>query len=266
MSTLRPLRVGMLTDKAMLEGFLCADRAYHAYAIGDLAEPYFSQSEWWGARDGDSVRALVLLFRGLSPPVLFSMGGDAGLIAEITRHIPLPATAMVLGQSEHMTVWQSVYHLDRVDMMWRMVLLPAYFSPPVDTVPVRRLDDRHLPQLLELYRYEYGNAFAPSQLAQGVFYGIFDDTALVSVAGTHIFAPEYRLAAVGNVLTAPKYRNRGYGKQVTAAVCAHLLAQGCDTLALNVMQTNKSAIRVYESLGFAVHRMFMEGIGSLKNR
>jgi len=35
---------------------------------------------------------------------------------------------------------------------------------------------------------------------------------------------------------------------------------------LNVMQSNKSAVRVYESLGFAVHRMFEEGMGTLKNR
>lgn len=266
MDMLQALRIGSLAEKVALENFLCADRAYHAYAIGDLVEPYFSQSEWWAAQDDAAVRALVLLFHGLSPAVLFSMGNEAGVIAEIAHHIPLPATAMVLGQSEHMMVWQSFYHFGRVDAMWRMVLLPENFAPPSDAVPVQRLDDRHLPQLLACYRHEYGNAFAPTQLAQGVFYGIFDDTDLVSVAGTHIVAPEYRLAAIGNVLTAPAYRNRGYGKRVTAAVCAHLLAQGCDTLVLNVRQSNKSAIRVYESLGFAIHRTFEEGIGTLKNR
>ena len=126
------------------------------------------------------------------------------------------------------------------------------------------LDDRHLPQLLELYRHEYGNAFVPYQLADGVFYGIFDDDALVSVAGTHIIAPEYGVAAIGNVLTIPAYRNRGYGRRVTTAVCADLLARGFDTLVLNVMQSNQSAIRVYERLGFAFYKAFQEGIGTLK--
>jgi len=161
MDILQSLRLGTVTEKAALEDFLCADRAYHAYAIGDLAEPYFAQSEWWAAQDEGSVRALVLFFRGLSPAVLFSMGDDAGLIAELAPHIPLPTAAMVLGQPEHMAVWQSFYRFERVDAMWRMVLLPENFAPPTDAVPVRRLDDRHLPQLLKLYRHEYGNAFAP---------------------------------------------------------------------------------------------------------
>ncbi len=262
MAILPSLQIGTLKNKLMLENFLCANRTYHAYAIGDLVEPYFSQCEWWAAHTADAVRALVLLFRGLSPHVLFSMADDAPAISEIVRSMSLPERAMILGQSKHIAVWQQYYRFEHLDAMWRMELLPENFSPPSETGSVTRLNMQHVSQLRELYRDEWGNAFAPYQLAQGVFYGIFDDTTLVAAAGTHIIAPEYGLGAVGNVLTLPEYRRRGYGMRVTAAVCAHLLEDGLDTLALNVMQSNRTAIRVYKSLGFTIAFPFTEGIGT----
>lgn len=256
--------IGTLTNKSILKEFLFTDRAYHAYAIADLAEPYFSQSAWWAAQKDGQINALVLLYGGLSPTVVFSMGGDVDAVSALAGAMPLPKRAMVLGGEGHMAVWQDFYRFAQIDAMWRMILAPEKFAPPAGVEVARRLDKRHIPQLLELYRHEYGNAFAPYQIENGVFYGIFDGERLVAVAGTHIVAPEFGVAAIGNVLTVPAYRNRGYGRRVTAAVCADLLARGFDTLVLNVMQSNQSAIRVYQHLGFTFYKLFEEGIGTLK--
>jgi len=54
-------------------------------------------------------------------------------------------------------------------------------------------------------------------------------------------------------------RDRGLGRAVTTAVVRGLLARGTETIVLNVRQDRPAALRVYERLGFVVHRPFIEG-------
>ena len=83
---------------------------------------------------------------------------------------------------------------------------------------------------------------------------------LLAVAGTHLVAPSWSVAAVGNVYVHPAQRGRGYGALVSSAVTAELLQRGL-LVVLNVDQNNPAAINLYRQLGFAVHCPFVEGIG-----
>lgn len=253
--------IGTLTNKNSIAGFLNTDKTYHAYALADLNEPFFSQCEWWGVQNANETQALVLHFKGLNPPAILPMGSAAQL-PQILSAMDLPAEAMMLGQRDHIETLRRWYHLDYLDAMWRMVLPPEKFSPIPMRVSAQRLDYRHLPALFSIYENEHGNAFAPYQLEQGVFYGIFDDTALVSVAGTHIVAPEYGVAAVGNIFTKPAYRGRGLAQQLTSLVCEELFSMGLETVVLNVMQSNDPAIHIYEKMGFEKSHAFLEGVGT----
>ena len=181
------LNICALTDKNHLQAFLETNRAWHAYALADLAEPYFSRCRWLAAEEEGAIAALVLRFDGLTPPALLAMGRAACLTA-IFAGDGLSPTAMFLGLEEHMPHLLARYRPQYLDPMLRMVL-PARNFRPGSAANALRLDERHLPALESLYRDSRGNAFAPYQLEQGIFYGPFAGAELVVAAGTPISAP-----------------------------------------------------------------------------
>ena len=252
------MQIRQIKDKTRLLTFLNTDRAWHAYALADLSDPFFSQCRWWAAETDGGIVTLVLSYKGLEPPVFLAMG-EAKHLPQIFQRAELPSEAMFLGREAHIPFLLKAYQAQYLDKMWRMALSADKFKP-ADYTQTVRLDKSHLPTLLAMYRGNHGNAFAPYQLEQGVFYGLFEAGELVSVAGTHLVAPEYGIAAVGNIYTRPQHRGKGLAQQVTSAVCADLLAQKLDVV-LNVDQSNASAVHLYKKLGFEIHCPFIEGIG-----
>ena len=82
---------------------------------------------------------------------------------------------------------------------------------------------------------------------------------LVSVAGVHLHSPTFRIAALGNIVTHPDHRGRGLSTACTEVLCERLFQGEIETLALNVRRHNRSAVRVYEKLGFRYHDTYLEG-------
>ncbi len=249
-------KTGKLTDKSPILAFLETDRLYAAYAIGDLEPGMFVQSVWAGAEQGGRLRAVVLHFRGLKPPALFLMG-DADGLGAILGDVLRPEWVYLTCRTGHLPMTHDFYKWDKTIPMWRMVLQPACFRPVEGNCA--RLTSVHSNQLTELYALGGGNAFSPAQVPCGVFYGVLADGQPVAAAGTHLVSPTYGVAAVGNVFTHPDYRGRGYGTATTSAVVAELLRRGIRDIVLNVDQKNKSAIRIYERLGFECCCPFLEG-------
>jgi predicted GNAT family acetyltransferase len=129
---------------------------------------------------------------------------------------------------------------------------------PLPSPAVQPLSPRHTDELRRLYAQGGADAFTPTQLATGVFYGVRDRGRLVAAAGTHLVSPTYGMGAVGNVYTNPICRGRGYGTATTSAVVDELFQRGLRHVFLNVAQDNTSAIRIYERLGFAKYCSFLE--------
>ena len=249
-----------LRDKAEILACLQSDRLYAAYAIGDLEPWFFRQCRWWLA-EGNGRWALILLFRGLEPPVLFCMGEPGG-VAALLDATTLPTRVYLTARPAHWPVVEGRYRLRFAHRMLRMIVDAEGFRPVPHEAALRlRLSD--LDALQALYRHGGGDAFAPYQLEQGVFYGLAVDGKLVSVAGTHLVSPTYGLAAVGNVFTHPAHRGHGYAAICTSAVTTALLAEGLDVL-LNVNEANEPAVRLYRRLGYRVYCAFLEGIGDWK--
>jgi predicted GNAT family acetyltransferase len=140
--------------------------------------------------------------------------------------------------------------------------------PPNDFRPVSgraaALTPQHTRDLERLYALRSGGAFTPSQVVDGVFFGVEERGRLIAAAGTHVLSETYSVAAVGNVFTQPDHRRQGYAQTTTSAVCAELLRRGIRTIVLNVAQSNAAAIRVYEKLGFKRYIPFNEGIAVRK--
>jgi RimJ/RimL family protein N-acetyltransferase len=212
----------------------------------------------------------VLLYRAFETPVLFTFGSPSavgplldGVAGERALYLSIRPEILPLVAAR----WQ-VEPAGGV-AMWRMVLNPTRFQP-VPAGGARRLTLSDLPAVEALYADgeasgEAPDFFSADMMAHGVFYGLFDQAgALVSAAGTHLVAPEFGVAAVGNVYTRRDQRGRGLAARATSAVTAALLRfdPPLTTIALNVNQGNAAAQRVYERLGYGRYCGFYEGLAT----
>jgi ribosomal protein S18 acetylase RimI-like enzyme len=242
---------------AEIRSILETDRNWSAYALADLDPSLSEHAEW--LVDGDSV---VLLYGGLHPPVLFAHGEPQG-VKRLFDQLPAAEVQYTLQPTHRSLLGQRLEPLHETKM-WRMILRPADFpGPPV--LETHRLATEHLDQIGRLMagQPDRPDAFSPSQLESGVFYGIFRGDRLVSMAGTHVVSQENDTAAVGNVFTDPNQRGRGYGRATCASVVADLLAVGIGTIVLNVAMANEAAVKVYRALGFWPFCGYYEGVGWL---
>ena len=247
--------VRQLTRKAEILSVLEADRLYAAYPIGDLTDNLFGQCQWAAAeKDGRPV-ALAMTFSGLQTPAVFVMGEPAGVQAILRSGLRPPNVYLTL-RPEHMPAVAGIYRMSDERCMWRMAVDRESFTP-VDSVALRR-HSADIARLNTLYSWGGPGFFAAYQVEQGVYYAIEHDGELVAAAGTHVVAPEYGIAAIGNVYTSLEWRGRGLATACTSAVAAELLDLGCRSVVLNVHQDNAAAIRAYRRLGFRTHCSFIE--------
>jgi ribosomal protein S18 acetylase RimI-like enzyme len=282
--------VRLTTDKTELHAFLQRDPVWAAYAIGDLEPTHFSWCTWHVAQDADDrLAGLALLYYRLSPPILLT-AGETAAVAAILEQIALPEQVYVSAREEHLPLLLARYDFsaDRVRPMLRMAVTVETFRPAVaghgddagrtnpggrgNPAPtMRRLNSADAPAieaLIALGGPFAPDAFTPSQVDEGVFIGVVQNTAtgtgLIAVAGTHLVAPVWGVAAIGNVYVHPAQRGRGYGALVSSAVTANLLQRGL-MVVLNVDQDNPAAVHLYRQLGFREHCPFVEGIGQARN-
>lgn len=273
--------VCLTTDRAAIYAFLSRDPLAAAYAIGDLEPPFFEQCTWMLACREGTPQSLALLYQGLDPPVLLTLGERVG-VAAIFGQLALPEQVAMSAQAAHLSLFQAAYDFsgDRIRPMVRMSVALHDFRPsglrPLHGGPVARLrrlgpvDCSAIEALILAGGASAPDAFDPSQVEAGVFYGV--DLArhgLVALAGTHLVAasswpaqPWHGVAAVGNIYTHPAFRGRGYGQAATSAVTGELLRRGL-LVVLNVERDNTAAIQLYHKLGYREHSSFFEGFGRL---
>ncbi len=109
-----------------------------------------------------------------------------------------------------------------------------------------------------LYKESYpGNWFDPRMLETNQYFGVWEGEHLASIAGIHVYSPEYKVSALGNITTHPAHRNKGYGKRVTARLCQSLIRKDI-SVGLNVKADNHAAVKCYNGLGFKTIASFGE--------
>ena len=80
--------------------------------------------------------------------------------------------------------------------MCRMVLRPARFSP-ASQEGVKSVSEEDLAAVSALYEDGYRTGedptfFRAAMLRQNTFWGVWENGALVSIAGTHLYSPAFR--------------------------------------------------------------------------
>ncbi len=250
-----------LTDRDELRDFLRRDRLANAYLLGNLDPAYFQFCNWYGARDDDGgLRNLMLVYRGLSLPVVFMSGNGEGLeeFLEASRDV-VPDRFHFHVLEEQMPALQAVYPTQGASAMLRMGLKRQDFDAPSATDDrVERLGHRDTAAIMELYEHYPDNFFEAYQLETGLYFGIRDDERLVSMGGVHVLSEEHDIAVIGNLVTHSQYRGEGLATAVTARLVDELFER-VSLLALNVGRNNTPAVQLYENFGFESNNVFFEG-------
>lgn len=237
--------VERLVDPEAIRPLLEGQRTYAAYALAHLELRLFSRSEWWHAR-GPHGQALVVHCRSGLGPALVTLGDPQALDALLRLH-PGPRLTFATFQLDHLAVTQRHFALSRPEPSLRMSVSAGSFRPAQGDT--RRLTREDIGVVNALQRSEGFGFYSATVLDEGLYYGVYVDQRLVSMAGTHVVAPSQGLALVGNVMTHPRYRGQGYGSIATSAVTAELL-KTCPDVLLTVDAKNTAAIRLYERLGY----------------
>jgi ribosomal protein S18 acetylase RimI-like enzyme len=246
---------------AQVNACLARDREWAAYAIGDLSPAAAPHCSWFVSVPEPT--ALVLLYRGFTPPILFALGNPDSL-RPVIAELDAPVVSLQI-RPDALPAIATAYTPANLKRMWRMALDPAAFQPAgTGRVEVDVLEESDLEAVARLYgdgkaANDGPTFFQPSMLGQGTFRGVREGDDLVAVAGTHMFSRDLGVCTVGNVYTRRDRRGRGLGAAVTSAVVSHAIDAGVRTIVLNVEQENHAARRVYERLGFHVHCPFIEG-------
>lgn len=125
-----PYVVYLTTDKDEICAFLRRDPIYAAYAIGDLEPALFPLCTWYLARLGGETHGLALLFTGLQPTVVLTLGAPAAVQA-IFDHAALSAEIYMSALCAHLPIFQTRYDFsgDRVRPMLRMAVTAHDFRP-----------------------------------------------------------------------------------------------------------------------------------------
>jgi ribosomal protein S18 acetylase RimI-like enzyme len=245
-------------DRQLIRSRLERERPWTAYALADLEPGYFENTAWFCDADG---LALTLLYRGFSIPILFCIEGS-GCLESVLNGIDRALGAITLHivvKSETVPLIRSRYRIEDERPMLRMMLNAQHYRPaPIEHVT--RLGPGHLNAVQNLYREDPPEFFLERMLAEGIYFGIFEGSDLVAIAGTHIVSPRYGVGGLGNIYTRPDRRRRGHCGLVASAVSQELLNAGISTIVLNVREENSAAIRVYDRLGYRDHCRYYEMI------
>lgn len=241
----------------VLRAVLMQDPVWSAYALADLRADLLPLCRWTVAGDG-----LLLIFTGLEPPILLTVGPAAAVDAALAQ-ADLPETVYLSVRREHLPAVQKHFHEGEYRVMVRMAL-GADVAMPATSHAVRRLTPEDVPAIEALIAQGdpfAPDGFAPYQVADGFFFGAADgEGKLAAIGGTHIINREEGVAAIGNVYTRSDCRGKGYARAITTEIVSQLRAAGLPLLVLNVNRENTIARKLYDTLGFVEHCSFVEGI------
>lgn len=252
--------VEQLEDRDELREFLTRDRLANAYLLGNLDPAYFQFCRWYGSRDpGGELQNLMLVYLGLSLPVVFTSGNGEGLeeFLRASREV-VPRRFHFHVLEEQMPALQSVYPTDGASAMVRMGLQRRDYEPVSQDDRVERLGHRDTAAIMELYEHYPDNFFEAYQLETGLYFGIREGGRLVSMGGVHVLSEEHDVAVIGNMVTHSEYRGEGLATMVTARLVEESFDR-VSLLALNVGRDNEPAVRLYERFGFESNNVFYEG-------
>jgi ribosomal protein S18 acetylase RimI-like enzyme len=249
-----------VTDREEIAVLLRDASGRRAYELGDLDDAEWPFTRWFGWYAHERLREVALLYVRPEVPVLVAVAPEHGPMVDLVDAIrdDLPPRLYAHADVRSLAILERRYAVEGGQPHLKLALSRTDLLPERAS-PVEALSASELDEVLALYEAAYpGTWFEPRQLATGRYVGIRRGGRLVSVAGVHVWSPPYRVAALGNVATLPELRGQGLAQAACASLCLRLLADGIETIALNVSSGNGAAVRAYHRLGFETVAEYVE--------
>jgi predicted GNAT family acetyltransferase len=128
-------------------------------------------------------------------------------------------------------------------------MIARHFTPLEPDHRFRRLTPQDVGEMLDLAALTQPGPFFARTSEIGPFWGAHENGKLVAMAGERLRFDDY--VEVSGVCTHPDFRGRGYAGLLSRLVATQILKQG-KTPILHAVSSNRTAIRLYESLGFVL--------------
>jgi ribosomal protein S18 acetylase RimI-like enzyme len=254
------LRAICLHEKSRIAAFLGRRPELNIYAIGDLDDFFWPYTQWYGLEEAGELREVALLYAGAGLPVLLALTEDPPAMRELLcRILPLLPRRVYA----HLTEGVVEALAEQYRAEWHGAYDKMHLADParlesVDTSGALQLTPADLDEARAFYAAAYpDNWFDPRMLETGQYFGVRRDGVLGSVAGIHVYSPEYGVAALGNIATRPELRGQGLATIAAAALCRSLRERVAH-IGLNVSASNGAAIGCYRRLGFAAVATYHE--------
>jgi len=138
--------------------------------------------------------------------------------------------------------WRIDFESTMFKMLWDGAI-PATGETPEAV----RLGPQHVAQALELTALTHPGPFGPRTLELGDYFGCFDDSRLVAMAGERMSAGALR--EISGVCTHPDYQGRGLARRLMMKLIGRQM-QRHETPFLHVMSDNAGAHALYRRMGF----------------
>lgn len=249
----------ILHDKSVILNYLKQNTELQIYSIGDLDDFFWSKTIWFALVDGETVKSIILLYAGLSDPTVLAIhhqnsDNTSKLLKIIKPLLPYKFYAHLSPGLIELFSKQCIN--SHSGTHYKMVLKK---SPPVVVDDnIQKLSTADLKMIEEFYALAYpDNWFDKKMLDTNKYYGYFMDNKLVGIAGIHVYSPEYKVAALGNITTHPDYRGQKIAYKLTSVLCSDL-KNNIDTIGLNVKADNTFAIKSYQKVGFEIVDSYVE--------
>jgi ribosomal protein S18 acetylase RimI-like enzyme len=243
-----------LHAKSDVEAFCRNNLFLHIYALGDLDDFFWPYTTWYALRHEGRIQQIVLLYSGCSLPTVLAYGEQplrslCDLLRGLLPFLPRRFYAHLMQDGAE--ALENDYHVTRHGAYHKMALTDFARLAAVEGSEAVRLSAADRGDLEALYAAAYpGNFFTPRMLETGYYFGVRRGGALVSVAGVHVYSPQYKVAALGNITTRPDFRGHGLATAATARLCQELRGAGIEHIGLNVKADNQAGLRCYQKIGF----------------
>ena len=157
---------------------------------------------------------------------------------------PGTVVTVTAGTVEAPAGWETLFEIPGVQMVDDGITA----APDEEAVLLGPAD---VPEMIDLVERTRPGPFLDRTIERGTYLGIRRDGVLAAMAGERMHPPGW--TEISAVCTDPAFQGQGLATRLVLAVAAGIRVRG-EIPFLHAAAENVGAVRLYEALGFAVHR------------